>query len=90
MRLLESNELSAGGLARAAEIAGREIEDDSPIEPLLHLLNNKSLCVREAAIYALSRHANERVLKELGRVADEDPSRLIREIATEEIQWILE
>jgi HEAT repeat protein len=73
-------------LTFAAEIAGRELPTAKVIVPLLELIRHASPVVREGAVYGLSMHDDERVIAELRRIADADPSPGVRTAARDVLE----
>jgi len=71
-----------GWLTRAAEKIGERMEDSDMVRKhLLPLLHHEVGVVREGAIYGLTYHLNDKVRQELTRMAKEDRSPAIREVA---------
>lgn len=74
-------------LTYAAEIAGR-IPDETPVRPLLALLQHEKAYVREGALYGLALHLDAPGVREaLAATSEGDRSETVRAVAKEQLEW---
>ncbi len=68
-------------LTYAAEIAGRELPSAMVVAPLLALCRHAAPVVREGALLGLAYHSGAEIEAEVRRMAAEDASRGVRDVA---------
>lgn len=79
--LIGSGLLRPADLTFAAEALGRSSDSALVRSTLVDLLCHESAVVREGAIYGLSNHLDDAVRALLQRIAAEDPSTAVRDVA---------
>lgn len=88
IRLMKLARLEAADLTFAAEIVGDVHDHSAVLSILLPLLEHDEAVVREGAVYGLSKHLDGTVREALGRIAEIDPSCVVRRAAIDVLELL--